>query len=284
MAFFQALSMLFLTKISKKGTDVPTQLSKPFLVTQSGFPTPGITHTTMKTTPLLRCMFVLVLTPLLAHSAAYLKFDGVDGESKDKDHKGWIDIDSMSYRAEGHKDWITIESFSQVIHRDIAARNVQTPRDATSGQATGKRERASGLSTGRRDAASGKSTGRREAASGLSTGKRDAASGLPTGKRQHKPIRVTKPIDKASPVLAKAMSNGSSIGNVTIQRVENGKTETLVLTNVMVANMQKARNSEHVTFTYEKIRQTANASVRGWDAKNKQAIQGRAKEKANRTK
>jgi type VI secretion system secreted protein Hcp len=37
-----------------------------------------------------------------AEAAAYLKFDGIDGESTDKDHKGWIDI----------------ESFSQTINRD----------------------------------------------------------------------------------------------------------------------------------------------------------------------
>ncbi len=28
--------------------------------------------------------------------AAYIKFDGVDGEAIDKDHKGWSDIDSFS--------------------------------------------------------------------------------------------------------------------------------------------------------------------------------------------
>ena len=27
--------------------------------------------------------------------AAFLKFDGVDGESKDKDHKCWIDVLSL---------------------------------------------------------------------------------------------------------------------------------------------------------------------------------------------
>jgi hypothetical protein len=32
---------------------------------------------------------------------------------------------------------------------------------------------------------------------------RDAASGKPTGKRQHKPFTVTKPVDKASPLMAK---------------------------------------------------------------------------------
>ena len=37
---------------------------------------------------------------------------------------------------------------------------------------------------------------------------RDAASGLPTGKRQHKPITITKPVDKASPKLAEAVVKG----------------------------------------------------------------------------
>jgi hypothetical protein len=32
---------------------------------------------------------------------------------------------------------------------------------------------------------------------------RDAASGLPTGKREHKPVNITKPMDKASPLLVK---------------------------------------------------------------------------------
>jgi len=35
---------------------------------------------------------------------------------------------------------------------------------------------------------------------------RDAASGLPTGKRQHKPVRTTRPVDKASPLLASPMT------------------------------------------------------------------------------
>lgn len=34
---------------------------------------------------------------------------------------------------------------------------------------------------------------------------RDAASGLPTGKRQHRPLTVTKELDKASPKLAEAV-------------------------------------------------------------------------------
>ena len=35
---------------------------------------------------------------------------------------------------------------------------------------------------------------------------RDAASGLPTGKRQHKPITITKDVDKSSPLLYRALA------------------------------------------------------------------------------
>ncbi|HLS99126.1 MAG: type VI secretion system tube protein Hcp [Porticoccaceae bacterium] len=89
-----------------------------------------------------------MLFSMSALSAAYLKFDGVEGESRDKDHKGWIDLLSVSA--------------------------VVSPRDA--------------------------------------------ASGLPTGKRQHKPVTVTKPIDKASPVLAKALAEGKHLTNVQVKR------------------------------------------------------------------
>ena len=35
-----------------------------------------------------------------------------------------------------------------------------------------------------------------------------AASGTPTGKRQHKPLTITKPVDKATPKLAEAVAKG----------------------------------------------------------------------------
>lgn len=92
-------------------------------------------------------LFLLAATlSMPALSAAYIKFDGVDGESTDRDHKGWIDVMSVS--------------------------QARAPRDA--------------------------------------------ASGLPTGKRQHKPLTITKPIDKASPILAKSLANGSPLSNVTV--------------------------------------------------------------------
>jgi type VI secretion system secreted protein Hcp len=57
----------------------------------------------------------------------YIKFDGVDGESK----------------AKGHEKWIELQSFS-------AAEARAAVRDAGSGQASGKRDAATGMATGKR--------------------------------------------------------------------------------------------------------------------------------------
>src|SRR4051812_46536780 len=40
---------------------------------------------------------------------------------------------------------------------------------------------------------------------------RDSASGLPTGKRQHKPMVITKELDKSSPLLQGCLSNNENI-------------------------------------------------------------------------
>lgn len=101
----------------------------------------------MKTAISTFIFFMTMALCLPALSAGFIKFDGVDGESRDKDHKGWIEITSVSQ--------------------------------------------------------------------GMAS--RDAASGLATGKRQHKPVTITKSIDKASPVLAKALASGSPLSNVRIE-------------------------------------------------------------------
>lgn len=50
---------------------------------------------------------------------------------------------------------------------------------------------------------------------------RDAASGLPTGKRQHKPITISKEIDKSSPKLAESVSSSEGIarGKVSVKDI-----------------------------------------------------------------
>jgi len=100
---------------------------------------------------------------------------------------------------------------------------------------------------------------------------RDAASGQPTGKRQHKPITLTKPIDRASPLLAHALVNNENITSFTLRfwepsrsgqevqfytiQLENATVSdirTEMLNNKYPENMQHEVR-EHVSFTYQKI-------------------------------
>jgi len=45
----------------------------------------------------------------------------------------------------------------------------------------------------------------------------DPASGLPTGKRMHKPLLITKEIDKSTPLLRAAFANNENLSDVQIQ-------------------------------------------------------------------
>jgi type VI secretion system secreted protein Hcp len=54
--------------------------------------------------------------------AAYCKFDGIDGESKDKDHIGWIDLESFSqgYHSTGGGQTGQARRGSTVVVNDIS--------------------------------------------------------------------------------------------------------------------------------------------------------------------
>ncbi len=100
---------------------------------------------------------------------------------------------------------------------------------------------------------------------------RDAASGLPTGKRQHKPITVTKPVDKATPLLMSILTNNENITEWRLDayRPSRGGKEfqyyTIELINASIAGIRQEQLNneypenmkhevrEHVMFTYEKI-------------------------------
>lgn len=106
---------------------------------------------------------------------------------------------------------------------------------------------------------------------------RDAASGLPTGRRQHKPLTITKPVDKASPLLAQALVTNENLTEVTLRTYRPSRTGTeeqfytIELVNAQIAgvrteqlNNQYPENAshevrEHVTFTYERIKWTYEA-------------------------
>lgn len=100
---------------------------------------------------------------------------------------------------------------------------------------------------------------------------RDAASGLPTGKRQHKPLTITKEIDKSSPLLMNVLVNNENVTEFRLDFWQPSRTGqefqfyTIALLNASVAgirqemlnnkypeNMQH-KEREHIQFTYQKI-------------------------------
>ena len=93
---------------------------------------------------------------------------------------------------------------------------------------------------------------------------RDASSGLPTGKRQHKPLVITKELDRSSPLLYNALANNENLPawSMTIygatKTVSAAPLYTIKLTNASVASIRTTTADdgkviEEVSFAYQKI-------------------------------
>ena len=107
---------------------------------------------------------------------------------------------------------------------------------------------------------------------------RDAASGLPTGKRMHKPLVVTKELDKATPLLHAALVSNEAITGFTLDFFSPSRGPgpgggagaevndfTITLQNASIASIRmtmpnnkdpdlmKLATSEEIAFTYQKI-------------------------------
>jgi len=109
---------------------------------------------------------------------------------------------------------------------------------------------------------------------------RDPASGLATGKRQHGVFKITKELDKSTPLLYGAWVNNETLTDVTFKfwtprlggAIGGGGTEvqhyTVKLTNARIVDikgqMQNIKNpdlmryneTEDIAFTYQKIEWT----------------------------
>lgn len=111
----------------------------------------------------------------------------------------------------------------------------------------------------------------RDVATGQASGKRDAASGQATGKRQHKPISITKPVDKSSPMLAKALRSGESIGMV---EVSDGTTvhklhDCVVTSITPVSSPGGDRPMESLSLNFTKIESMPAPKAKAGAAKEK---------------
>jgi len=102
----------------------------------------------------------------------------------------------------------------------------------------------------------------RDMASGQASGKREAGSGMATGKRMHKPFVITKELDKSSPKLAEACSNGT-----VLKEVEIGEPGVRYkLKDVIISSIQPGssgdRPMESLSLNYEKIEVTYEKDTR----------------------
>jgi type VI secretion system secreted protein Hcp len=92
----------------------------------------------------------------------------------------------------------------------------------------------------------------------------DELTARATGRRQHKPLTVTKWVDKATPLLYRAMSGSETIPSVTIRvptsEGRGGQPVILTLTNARIVGIESSaaegttRAREDVSFIYEKIK------------------------------
>ena len=90
------------------------------------------------------------------------------------------------------------------------------------------------------------------------TAPRDAQSGMATGRRQHASIVVTKQMDTASPLLARAAATGQVFPQVSIEMStrDGTKSYSVVLTDVVISGVRRATTAadespkESVSFEY----------------------------------
>lgn len=112
------------------------------------------------------------------------------------------------------------------------------------------------------------------------TSPRDLSSGLPTNRRQHKPLVITKEVDKSSPILYNVLCTNETLSEVTLEFWQASlrssgpgagietKYYTIKLTNAHIVdislNMLNNKNPdlvryaeyEEIAFVYEKIEWT----------------------------
>ena len=193
--------------------------------------------------------FLLCAGATQAQSAGYLRVvtmqGALDGSSKDPAHMNWI---QMTRVVAGDLDGDARADREAVV----------TAREAGSGMATGRK-------SGSIIAADSSASAVRESPTKASTGKtalRESptlASGMATGKRMHKPLTITKELDKASPMLARACATGEHLKEVDVA-LASKPGGFYKLTDVVISSDMKSGGGsapmETVSFNYQKIEWT----------------------------
>lgn len=90
---------------------------------------------------------------------------------------------------------------------------------------------------------------------------REAGSGQATGRRQYQPLLIRKRIDKASPLLYRALVSNENLNTVTVRLADiHGIYYTVTLRNASIAGIKQARTDsgeyEEISFVFQKIEWT----------------------------
>jgi type VI protein secretion system component Hcp len=202
--------------------------------------------------------FLLCAGATRAQNAGYLHVvtpqGAIDGASKDPAHMNWISISSV-VAGDLNGDAMADREASAP-----SVSEIQSPRDLATGQASGRKSGSIIV----RDSSS---SAVRESPTKASTGKtmvRESptlTSGMATGKRMHKPLTITKELDKASPLLAQACASGQHLKEVDVA-LASKPGGFYKLTDVLISSDQKSASSggdrpmETISFTYQKIEWT----------------------------
>ena len=120
---------------------------------------------------------------------------------------------------------------------------------------------------------------------------REVASGMATGKRQHKPLTITKEIDKSTPLLYQALVTNEIFSELTLRffapdlkgagkeiqiytiKLVNANINSIVddMANIKIAENTKLPLLEMISFTYQKIEWTWNeggiTSTDSWESR-----------------
>lgn len=108
---------------------------------------------------------------------------------------------------------------------------------------------------------------------------RDPQSGLPTGRRMHKPLMISKQVDKTSPIIMNILCTNENISELVLTFTDSNPRDsyTIRLTNANIASIDMSEDDsgsliEEIGLTYQKIEWTWKdggiTSSDYWEASN----------------